>query len=98
MSPMRPRDVGHIEDHSVTTPVMEHGTFAELSHMAALAARRLQPGRAPSSEDVKNILMILRGIENLGLVSFLRRHGTEEDYQAVGQSVMRRYAGPVRRQ
>ncbi|HTI02311.1 MAG TPA: hypothetical protein VL752_15275 [Acidisoma sp.] len=98
MSTMRPRDVAHIEGHSVTNPVMEHGAFAELSHMAALAARRLQPGRVPSSEDVKNILMILRGIENLGLVSFLRRHGTEEDYKAVGESVTRRYAGPVRRQ
>lgn len=98
MSTMRPRDVARIESHSVNSPAMEHGTFAELSHMAALASRRLQPGRVPTSEDVKNILVILRGIENLGLVSFLRRHGTEEDYKAIGESVTRRYAGPVRRQ
>lgn len=98
MSTMRPRDVAHIEDYAMNSPVMEHGTFAELSHMAAIAARRLQPGRVPSGEDVKNVLMILRGIENLGLVSFLRRHGTEDDYKAIGESVTRRYAGPVRRQ
>ncbi|GAB0115982.1 hypothetical protein [Acidisoma sp. 7E03] len=98
MSTMRPRDVAHIEGYAMSSPVMEHGTFAELSHMAVIAARRLQPGRAPSHDDVKAVLTILRGIENLGLVSFLRRHGTEEDYKAIGESVARRYTGPVRRQ
>lgn len=95
---MRPRDVAHIEAQSTSTPIMEHGAFAELSHMAAIAAQRLQPGRAPTGEDIKNILVILRGIENLGLVSFLRRHGTEDDYRAIGEAVARRYTGPVRRQ
>jgi hypothetical protein len=65
--------------------------------MAAVAASRLQPGRTPSAEDVRTILGILRGIENIGLVGFLRRHGTEAEYQAIGTNVARRFATGPRR-
>jgi hypothetical protein len=98
MSNLRQREISQIAAQSVSSPVIEHGALAEMSQMAAVAANRLQPGRTPSAEDVRIILGILRGIENIGLVGFLRRHGTEEEYQAIGASVARRFSSPVRRQ
>lgn len=92
MSSTRPVTVS-----TMSSAVIEHGALAEMSHMAAIAAQRLQSGRTPSVDDIKVILGILRGIENLGLVGFLRRHGTEDDYKLIGESVARRFAPPVRR-
>jgi hypothetical protein len=98
MSNLRQREITQIAAESVSSPAIEHGALAEMSHMAAIAAQRLQPGRTPSAEDVRIILGILRGIENIGLVGFLRRHATEEEYQAIGTSVARRFSPPARRQ
>ncbi len=97
MSTLRQREITQIAAQSVSSPAIEHGVLAEMSQMAAVAATRLQPGRTPSAEDVRIILAILRGIENLGLVGFLRRHGTEDEYQAIGVNVVRRFAPPTRR-
>ena len=97
MNNLRQREISHIAAESVSSPAIEHGALAEMSHLAAVAASRLQGSRAPSAEDLKTVLGILRGIENIGLVGFLRRHGTEEDYQAIGAGVARRYAPPSRR-
>jgi hypothetical protein len=97
MSNLRQREITQIAAESVSSPAIEHGVLAEMSQMAAVAANRLQPGRTPSAEDMKVVLGILRGIENLGLVGFLRRHGTEDEYQAIGVTVGRRFAPPTRR-
>jgi hypothetical protein len=97
MSNLRHREITQIAAESVSTPAIEHGALAEMSHMAAVAASRLQPGRTPTAGDVRNILGILRGIENIGLVGFLRRHGTEAEYQAIGENVARRLVMTPRR-
>ncbi len=96
MSSVRQREISQIAAESVSSPAIEHGALAEMSNMAAVAASRLQTGRSPSAEDIRIVLGILRGIENIGLVSFLRRHGTEEDYQTIGAGIARRYAPPTR--
>ncbi len=96
MSSVRQREISQIAAESVSSPVIEHGALAEMSNMAAVAASRLQTGRSPSAEDIRIVLGILRGIENIGLVAFLRRHGTEEDYQTIGAGIARRYAPPTR--
>ena len=92
MSNLRQRYIAQIAAESVSSPTIEHGAFAEMSAMAAVAAARLQTNRSPSAEDLRLVLGILRGIENIGLVGFLRRHGTEDDYRAIGASVEKRYA------
>jgi hypothetical protein len=97
MSNLRQREIAQIAAESVPSPAIEHGALAEMSQMAAVAASRLQGGRTLSAEEMRTILGILRGIENIGLVGFLRRHGTEEDYQTIGAGVARRYAPPSRR-
>ena len=97
MNNLRQREISQIAADSVSSPAMEHAALAEMSNMAAIAASRLQDARTLSAEDVRTVLGILRGIENIGLVGFLRRHGTEEDYRAIGAGVARRYAPPPRR-
>jgi hypothetical protein len=92
MNSLRQREIALIAAESVSSPVIEHGALAEMSNMAAVAASRLQNGRSLSAEDLRTVLGILRGIENIGLVAFLRRHGTEEDYRTIGAGVARRYA------
>ncbi len=94
---LRQREVSQIASESASSPAIEHGALAEMSNMAAVAANRLQSSRNLSAEDVRTVLGILRGIENIGLVGFLRRHGTEEEYKAIGAGVERRYAPPMRR-
>jgi len=96
MNNLRQREIAHIASESLSSPAIEYGALAEMSNMAALAASRLQGNRTLSAEDLRTVLAILRGIENIGLVGFLRRHGTEEDYQAIGAGVARRYASPSR--
>jgi hypothetical protein len=97
MNNLRQREISQIAAESVSPPAIEHGALAEMSNMAAVAASRLQSSRTLSPEELRTVLGILRGIENIGLVSFLRRHGTEEDYRAIGAGVARRYAPPPRR-
>lgn len=98
MSNVRQREITQIAADSVSSPAIEHGALAEISHLAAIAAQRLQASRTPTAEDVRTALGILRSVENIGLVSFLRRHGTEEDYQAIGATVARRFSASVVRQ
>jgi hypothetical protein len=94
---LRQREISQIASESLVSPAIEHGVLAEMSNMAAVAASRLQDSRTLSAEDLRTVLGILRGIENIGLVGFLRRHGTEEEYKAIGAGVERRYAPPTRR-
>jgi hypothetical protein len=97
MNNLRQREISQIAAESVSSPAIEHGALAEMSNMAAVAASRLQDARNVSAEDLRTVLGILRGIENIGLVGFLRRHGSEEDYHAIGAGVAKRYALPPRR-
>jgi hypothetical protein len=94
---LRQREISQIASESLALPAIEHGALAEMSNMAAVAASRLQGSRTVSPEDIRTVLGILRGIENIGLVGFLRRHGTEEEYKSIGAGVERRYAPPTRR-
>ena len=91
MSNSRQREISKIASETVSSPVTEHAGLAEMSNLAAVGANRLQTSPAPSAEDIRTVLGILRSIENIGLVGFLRRHGTEEDYRAIGAGVARRY-------
>jgi hypothetical protein len=97
MNNLRQREISQIAAESISSPAIEHAALAEMSNMAVVAASRLQAGRAPSAEDLRIVLGLLRGIENIGLVGFLRRHGSEEDYQSIGAGIARRYAPPPRR-
>ncbi len=97
MNNFRHRDTMSIAAQIAASPAVEHAPLAEMSHMAAMAAHRLQGNRAVSAEEMRLVLSLLRGIENIGLVGFLRRHGTEADYQAIGVSVARRFAPPPAR-
>jgi hypothetical protein len=97
MNNLRQREILQIASESVLSPAIEYRALAEMSSMAAVAATRLNSGRALSAEDLRTVLGILRGIENIGLVGFLRRHGTEEDYRMIGAGVERRYAPLPRR-
>ena len=96
MNSVRHREISQIAAESVSSPAIEHAALAEMSNMAAVAANRLQGARSVSAEDLRLVLGILRGVENIGLVAFLRRHGTEDDYKAIGVGVARRYATPSR--
>src|ERR1700761_6218653 len=84
MNNLRQREISQIAADSVSSPAIEHAALAEMSNMAAVAASRLQSSRALSAEDLRSVLGILRGIENIGLGGFLRRRGTEEGYRALG--------------
>lgn len=97
MNNLRQREISQIAAESVSSPAIEHGALAEMSSMAAVAAARLKANRTPSAEDLRAALELLRGIEDIGLVAFLRRHGTEEDYRTIGAGVARRYASLPRR-
>lgn len=98
MNNLRQREVFRTVSETASSPLTEHVGLTEMSNMAAVAAMRLQTNPAPTAEDVRTLLEILRGVENIGLVSFLRRHGTEDNYRAIGAGVARRYAhAPPRR-
>ena len=97
MNNLRQREISQIAAESISSPAIEHAALAEMSNMAAVAASRLKVGHTPSAEDLRTVLGILRGIENIGLVGFLRRHGSEENYRAIGDGVARRYSPPPRR-
>ena len=70
----------------------QHGTLAEVSHIAALAASRLRDAAAGiSNADLEAITGMLHDIQNKAHVAFLRKHGSEADYQAAGRKVAQHY-------
>lgn len=82
----------------------QHGILAELSHMARVAAERLEAGalgqgvglsEIPTGE-LQRVLAIMREVQNLGHVAYLQRHGAEDDFQAVGRKVAKRLSTPRR--
>jgi hypothetical protein len=60
MNNLRQREISQIAAESVSSPAIEHAALAEMSNMAIVAASRLQTGRAPSAEDLRIVLGLLR--------------------------------------
>jgi hypothetical protein len=95
MSSLRGHEITLGEAQNSSAGKVEHATLAELSAMAAFAADRMQMGELLCEEDVDLIGTILRSIVNIGLVGYLRRHGTESGYQAIAANVARRFTPPL---
>jgi hypothetical protein len=68
--------------------------FAEASHIAGLAAERLSRGATLSAEDRLAVASMLLDLLELGHAGFLKRSGSEADYQAIGAAVKQRLVGP----
>lgn len=72
----------------------EHGTLAELSRIASLATARLDQAAGEQGKAEYHLAAVkamLQEIENAGHQAYLAKHGTEEDYQAIGSKVEKRY-------
>lgn len=75
----------------------EHGTLAELSRIAALATSRLDQAageQGNADRDLAAVKAMLQEIENAGHQAYLAKQGTEEDYEAIGSKVEKRYRTP----
>ena len=74
----------------------QHGTLARVSHLAALAAERLQSELSSGLDDeiVRDLLAMLREIQNEGHLGYLKHSGAETDYQKVGAKVRSRFQTP----
>lgn len=75
----------------------ENGILAELSRIAALATARLDQASSvqdAAGRDLTATRAMLQEIETAGHRAYLAKHGTEEDYQAVGAKVEKRYRTP----
>lgn len=73
----------------------EHSPIAELSHIAAVAAARLDQATPGTIErDLAAVQAMLREIQNAGHQAYLAQHGSEGDYQAIGAKVGKRYRTP----
>jgi hypothetical protein len=67
----------------------QHSTLAEAGHMAALAADKLQQGIS-KPEDLEAVISLLRKIEAAAQETFTKARGSKDDYQDIGQKVLKR--------
>ena len=75
----------------------QHGTLAELSRIAALATARLDQagaGRGTAGRDLAAVRAMLQEIETAGHQAYLAKLGSEEDFQAIGAKVEKKYRTP----
>lgn len=82
-----------------------HGTLADASNVAALAAARL--AEAPVNEatgkaeiprkDLDAVLEALRHVHDAGRLTYMRNHGSEEDYEAFGRKAAKQFSRLVPR-
>lgn len=75
----------------------EHGILAELSRIAALAMARLDQANGAQSaaeRDLAAVRAMLQEIETAGHQAYLAKRGSEEDYQAIGAKVEKKYRTP----
>ena len=76
---------------------INHGTLAELSRIAALAVVRLDQANSRQDTAERNLAVVrvmLQKIEAAGHQAYLEKHGTEEDYQAIGAKTEKKYCTP----
>lgn len=74
-----------------------HGILAELSRIASLATLRLDQandGQSTAGRDLAAVRSMLQEIETAGHQAYLAKHGSEEDYQAIGAKVEKKYRTP----
>lgn len=74
-----------------------HGILAELSRIASLATLRLDQandGQSTAGRDLAAVRSMLQEIETAGHQVYLAKHGSEEDYQAIGAKVEKKYRTP----
>ena len=74
-----------------------HGTVAEISRIIGLAATRLDqvdPDGKFVLRDLAAVKKMLRDAEDMAHAEYLKRHGSEDDYQAIGAKVEKRYRTP----
>ena len=82
---------------------LQGGALAAMSHTAALAVERLDRaalgqgvGQAEIAiNDLEAIKAMLREIQNTGHLAYLKQHGAEADYQAVGVRMTKQYRTPA---
>jgi hypothetical protein len=67
--------------------------LAELSHMAALAAERLATGETLSQVDRDAVASMLREMRIIGHQAFIKRSGSEADYQDIGAAITKQFRG-----
>ena len=79
----------------------QHGVLARVSHLAALAAERLEQvtcGAVDSSASdagtMSSVLSMLRELQNESHLAYLKQHGAEADYQKIGAKVRSRFQTP----
>ncbi len=81
----------------------QHSITAEGSHLAALAAERLQSAVVETGssgccsiamDDIRAVLTMLHAAQNAAHVGYLRQLGSEDDYQKIGRKVAARYRTP----
>ena len=75
----------------------EHGILAELSRIAALAILRLDQangGQGTVEYDLTAVRVMLQEIETAARQAYLAKHGAEEDFQAIGAKVEKKYRTP----
>ena len=71
------------------------GAAAEASHLAALAADKLEAGRDHlGPEDLAQIARLLREAQNAAHLAYVRQGGSEADYQAFGKKVTSKHLTP----
>ena len=85
----------------------QRSTLVEVGHIAAFAADKLRAaaveqgiGKAEINiADLEAIIAMMRDIQNKAHLAFLAAQGIEDDYQAIGRRVEKRYkAAPKRGQ
>lgn len=94
-----------ISESMASTAKAKHSLLVEVSHMARVAAERLEAGALGQgigmseipTEELEAVLAILRNVQNRGHAAFLGQYGKEEDYQAVGRKVTKTLAAQRRR-
>jgi len=79
-----------------------YGVMAEVSHVAALTAERLEQAAVPqgigkveiATGELDAIKAMLREIQTTSHLAFLQRQGEEADYQVIGARMTKRHRTP----
>jgi len=82
---------------------LQGDSLASMSHTAALAVKRLdcaglEQGVGKAEIAISNLEAIKamnREIQNTGHLTYLKQHGAETDYEAIGVIVTKRYRTPA---
>lgn len=89
-----------LEDHQVALADIAYGGhkhLVEMSHIARLAAERLNQltvDQGANERDLAAIKAMLQEIEVVGHQAFLKRYGAKDDYETIGTAMERKYRTP----